>query len=158
MTVDDVVETNVPIYDRWQIVWGDVPISDAQLADLAGDDLLLDRLGAGMRTRGNRVYFGMILGAAGTAVSSTGWVLYGQNQLSQGITLPLALGGLGLGVAGVLLVTETIQRADEPYMSPTPRHRIDRAQARRLVTVVNDRLFGDICRSWQATVKDSGEH
>ncbi|MEK7703837.1 MAG: hypothetical protein AAB426_02675 [Myxococcota bacterium] len=149
LTLDDVVDSAVPIYDRWQVVWDDVPFSDVQVAQLAGDGLLVDELDSGMRNRGGWVYFGMVAGAVGTALSSTGWVLYGQNQLSQGITLPLAFGGLGIGVAGVLLVTETIQRAAEPYMAPTPRHRLSRAQARRLVAAVNERLFGDICKSWR---------
>lgn len=149
LTLDDLVDSAVPIYDRWQIVWEDVPISDMQLAQLAGDDQLIDVLDAPMRARGSWTYIGMVAGAAGTALSSTGWVLYGQDQLSQGITLPLAIGGIVIGLAGLVLVTESIQRGDAPFMAPTPRHRLSRAEARRLVALVNQRLFASICTTWR---------
>jgi len=150
LTLDDLVESAVPILDRWQVMWDEVPLSDVQLAALARDGRLADELDGPMRDRGTTVYLGMVAGAAGTALSSTGWVLYGQDQLSQGITLPLALGGIVIGLAGLLLVTDSIQRAAEPYMSPTPRHHLSRAEARRLVALVNQRLFDGVCRSLEA--------
>ena len=87
----------------------------------------------------------MGVAAAGTAVSSAGWVLYGQNELSQGITVPMAAGGLLLGMLGVLMVTESIQRPLEPLVAPTPSHRLTRDEIRALVEQINTRIVADIC-------------
>jgi hypothetical protein len=88
---------------------------------------------------------GLGVAALGTAVSSVGWVLYGQDQISQGVTLPLGVGGLLVGLAGVLFVTHSIQRPLEPFTAPTPEHRLTRQEARELVAIVNRRLHIDIC-------------
>ena len=140
LTIDERIPSPVPLLDDWQVLWGDVPISDWQLARLAADDVLSQELEQPLRQRGAWVYLGLVIAAAGTALSSTGWVLYGQDRLPQHLTLPLALGGILLGLGGMVVVTETIQGAFGPLTAPAPRHRLSRAQVRRLVVRVNDRL------------------
>lgn len=157
LTIRDITESTVPVIDRWQVFFDDAPLSDAQLAALAKDDILLAELDAGMNRRPTWVYIGMGLGAGGTALSSVGWVLYGQDRISQGVTLPMALGGVLLGIAGVLMVTESIQRPLEPFTAPTPEHRLSRQEARELVAIVNRRLYIDICAAAQARPTSSAE-
>lgn len=156
LTIYDLVDPALPIVDRWQVFLEDeVPLSDTQLAALAGDDALVDELHTGMAARGTWVYVGMLTAASGAAVSSVGWSLFGQDRLSQSVTMPLAIGGLLVGLAGVLLVTESVQRPLEPYLAPTPRHRFSRDDARALVTRINSRLYREVCagvRASQASV------
>jgi len=95
-------------------------MSDAQLALLSHDDELIERTRAEMHARGAWVYLGMLMASGGTALSSAGWVLYGQDKLPQQVTLPIALGGLAVGVAGLLVVTNSIQEPLEPISRRRP--------------------------------------
>jgi len=72
-------------------------------------------------------------------------MLYGQNELEQKVTLPIALGGLLVGLVGVLIMTESIQTSLEPFTAPSPRHRFSREEARRLVVHVNTRMQREFC-------------
>lgn len=137
----------MPVVDEWQVFWGPMPLSDVQLTQLAGDDTLNESTRAEINARGTWVYLGMLLAGAGAGVSSAGWMLFGQNRVSQGFSLPLALGGLALGVAGVLTVTDAVQTPLEPLLAPTPLHRLTRDQARDLVARVNQRLYREICEA-----------
>ncbi len=147
LTIDTIRDPAVPVVDSWQIFWEDVPLSDAQLAMLARDDTLIDKTRDEMQSRGVFVYLGTILAASGTALSSAGWILYGRDDLSQGVTLPLALGGVLIGMAGLITVTRSIQQPLEPHLAPTPEHRLSRAEARALVARVNQRLYQEICEA-----------
>jgi hypothetical protein len=151
VNIDRVENPAVPIVDSWQILFGDVPLSDAQLAELAKDDPAIDLTRSEMQTRGTWVYVGMLTGALGAAISCAGWLLFGQQgQVKDSVSLPMALGGLAMGAGGMLLVTSSIQTPLEPHLAPTPRHRLSREEARRLVTIVNQRLFDDICQAADA--------
>jgi len=152
LSIDNIRKPAVPVVDAWQIFWGDVPLSDAQLAMLAKRDPLIDITREEMKDRGMWVYIGLGTAAIGTAVSSVGWVLYGQNEVDSEITLPLAIGGLVVGLGGVLATSEWIQTPLEPHLAPTPRHRLTRDEARILVESVNRRLYRDICAA--ATPED----
>jgi hypothetical protein len=155
LTIDQVHDSVVPVTDTWQVFWGGVPLSDAQVAQLGGDDVLIDRTRVEMEDRGTWVFVGMGVAAAGTAVSSTGWVLYGQNEISQGITIPMAAGGILLGILGVLIVTESIQTPLEPHLAPSPVHRLTRDEIRDLVARINTRLYHDICRAAEEAGADA---
>jgi len=149
LQIDDITDPAIPVVDQWQIFWRGVPISDAQLAMLADDDVLTDKLRAPVVARGAWVYAGLVTSAVGAAAASTGWVLYGQNNLPHSATLSLGIGGLLVGLAGVLTMTEAIQTPLEPHLAPTPRHRISRELARSLVAAVNHRLYTEICAAAQ---------
>jgi hypothetical protein len=153
LMIDNVRDPVIPVIDDWQVFWGDVPLSDAQVAKLSGEDLMIDRTTEEMASRGQWVYISVGLAAGGSALSSIGWVLYGQNNLSQNVTLPMAAGGLVLGVLGLLAVTESVQTPLEPHLAPTPKHRISREEMRRLVTQINKKLFKDICAAAEAARK-----
>jgi len=152
LQIDEIRDPVLPVVDTWQVFWRGVPISDAQLAQLADDDVLTEKLRAPMETRGAWVYLGLVVAAAGAATASTGWVLYGQNTMPRAVTLSLGMGGLLLGLAGVLSIGESIQTPLEPHLAPTPRHRINRELARTLVAAVNHRLYTEICAAAQNSV------
>lgn len=148
LTIDQIQDPAVPVDDRWQIFWDNVPISDAQLAQLSGEDPIIDMTREEMELRGPMVYLGLLVGATGAAVSSVGWLLLGgieQNKVAQTTSLTLALGGMAANVLGMLIMTDAIQRPLEPHLAPTPRHRISRSEVRRLVAQVNRRLYEQIC-------------
>jgi hypothetical protein len=147
LTIDTIHEPAVPVLDTWQILWGDVPLSDSQLAMLAHDDVFIDRTRAEMQSRGVWVYLGTILAATGTALSSAGWVLYGQDELSQSVTLSIAMGGVLLGALGLVTVTQFVQTPLEPHLAPVPEHRLTRDEARDLVARVNRQLYREICEA-----------
>lgn len=147
LTIDDIRDPAVPVIDGWQVFWRDVPLSDAQVAQLAGHDPLIDRTRAEIDGRATWVYAGLLTAALGTALSSVGWVLLGENKLPQTATLPMALGGLVLSGGGILVVTQSIQRPLEPHLAPTPVHRLTREEARQLVAAVNARLYEEICEA-----------
>jgi hypothetical protein len=152
LTIDEIQDPALPVDDTWQVFWAQVPISDAQLALLALEDPLIDRTREEMSSRGTFVFGGMLTAAAGTAVSSVGWALLGgaaNNKLPQTTTLSLALGGLVVGLAGVLLTADFIQTPLEPHLAPTPVHRLSRDEARRLVARVNQRFYQEICAAAQ---------
>ncbi len=151
LTIDDLRAPWLPLYDNWQILFGDTPVSDAQLANFARDEMLQDAISAEMHNRPSRTYLGMGVTAAGTALSLVGAVLYGQNNLSNSITIPLAVGGLAVGITGLVLTTTAIQTPLEPYLAPTPKHRMTRDEARRIVAKVNERWHQDICKAAAST-------
>lgn len=150
LTIDNIREPTLPVIDDWQVFWGPVPISDVQVTKLAADDMLDDRVHSELDARGSWVYVGMMMVGAGTALSSSGFVLFGRGQLEPSFTLPLALGGMLLNVAGLLLVTHWIQKPLEPLLSPTPEHRLTRDEARDLVARINQRLYREICEAAEA--------
>ncbi len=147
LTIDRVDRPAVPVFDDWQVLLRGVPISDAQLALLAGEDLFIDRTRVEMERRGTWVYIGMLIAATGAIVSSVGWYLYGsgENSVPSAVSLGMGLGGVVVGGGGVLLVTDAIQRPLEPHLAPTPAHRLTREETRRLVALVNQRLYQEIC-------------
>jgi hypothetical protein len=149
LTIDQLDNPAVPVIDEWQVLLRGVPISDAQLAALALDDVAIDLTRSEMEGRGTWVYVGMLIAAGGAIISSVGWYLYGSDQgnVPTGLSLGLALGGFVVGGGGVLLVTQSVQRPLEPHLAPTPAHRLSREEARRLVAVVNQQLFAEICRA-----------
>src|SRR5690606_34732061 len=108
LTIDRLDETPMPTQNDWQVLWQGVALSEAQLAELAGESGALETTYQPLKDRGFWVYTGLLTASGGTALSSTGWVLYGQNELSQKVTLPIALGGLVVGLVGVLIMTESI--------------------------------------------------
>jgi len=135
----------LPTIDKWQVYFEGVPLSDSQVALLSGNQRSIDLSYSRLDRRGARVYWGLASSALGLAVSSTGWVLYGQNSISREVTLSMALGGLIVGVVGVLFITETIQRSVEPFLAPTPSHVISRDEMKRLVEGINYRFYNTIC-------------
>ncbi len=137
LTIDRIDAPAIPVIDDWQVLLENTPLSDAQLASLAGDEALSEAMRTEMQSRGTWVYLGAMLAAAGTATSSAGWVLWGQDELPQLVTLPLAIGGLLVGVLGLVTITSSIQTPLEPHLAPTPEHRLTRDQARELVARVN---------------------
>jgi hypothetical protein len=147
LTIDKIQDPAVPVIDNWQVFWGTMPLSDYQLAELAGDDVLVERTREEISGRGTWVYLGTLLAAAGTGLSSFGWVLYGQGKQSQSLSLSLALGGIVLGAAGLLTITNSVQTPLEPLLAPTPEHRLTREEVRALVSRVNLRLYREICEA-----------
>jgi hypothetical protein len=147
LSIEDIKNSNVPVVDNWQTFWGDVPISDVQLSLLARHDESIELTNVELQGRGPKVFLGMALGAVGTGLSSVGWVLVGQDQISQGISLPLAFGGVIMGALGVIMMTRYIQEPLEPHLAPTPVHRLTRQQSRMLVARVNRRLYEEICQA-----------
>lgn len=149
LTIDRIEDPAVPVVDEWQVMFSGVPISDAQIAALGRDDPMIDITRAEMEHRGTWVYVGMAIAAAGTALSSAGWVIFGQNDGSvpEAVSVAMAIGGILLGGAGTLLVTESIQSPLEPHLAPTPRHRLTRDQVRLLVARTNQRFFTSICHA-----------
>lgn len=152
LTIHDITDSDIPVFDRWQVFLGRVPLSDAQLAQLAGQDLLIERTHEEMQSRGFWVYTGLATAALGTAISSAGWAMYGRDaaDVSSSLSLVMALGGLALGVAGTLVVTESIQSPLEPHLAPTPRHRLSRDEMRSLVALINRSWYRDVCLAVEA--------
>lgn len=154
LTISEPQNPAVPVIDRWQVLFRDVPISDAQLAALAHDDPMIELTREEMENRGSWVYIGMATAAVGAIVSSVGWYLYGANEsrpeddrMPLGLTLAMGLGGVVVGAGGVVLVTESVQRPLEPHLAPTPTHRFSREQVRALVAAVNEQLYLEICEA-----------
>lgn len=145
LTIDEITNSAVPVYDRWQVLWNGVSLSDAQVATLSGDGFLIDRTHEEMEDRGLWVYTGLATAGVGVAMSATGWTMLGRQTQSNEVSLGIAIGGLLVSVLGVLLVTETIQRRVEPHMAPTPRHRITREEMQIVVKNINNTLYGQIC-------------
>lgn len=145
LSINPLADSVLPVVDTWQVTLDGVPISDAQLAAWADDPALRAETHKELRWRATWVYVGVLAAAAGAALSSAGWMLYGRNELAPAVTLPLAIGGLGLGIGGVLWVYDSIKQPLEPHLAPTPRHRLSRAQARELVYQVNRRWFRRAC-------------
>ncbi len=156
LTIDQVEDPAIPIVDTWQVMFQGVPLSDAQIAQLARNDLMIDLTREEIKHRGTWVYLGMGTAAIGTALSSIGWVLFGREKDSvpEWLALSMAMGGIAIGAAGTILVTESIQTPLEPHLAPTPRHRLTRAQLRTLVAATNQRLFKGICAAVEQAAED----
>ena len=152
-TLTALEKADFSLYDPWQITYDGVPMSDVQMTLFSKDDSVHDKVHKDMRNRGREVFFGMVAGALGTAVSSMGWVLYGQDQVSSTFSLSMALSGIVVSLAGTLFVSESIQVPLQPYLAPTPKHRFTREEAREMVFKANRRLNRRICA---ASRKDSG--
>ena len=148
-TIDVIEERDFRLSDTWQILYDGTPISDIQLTNFAGHDLTHEKARKDMMLRGREVFFGMLTGALGTAISSMGWVLYGQDQVSSTMSLSMALSGIVLSLAGTIFVSESIQVPLEPFIAPTPKHRFSRAEARQMVFEANQRLNHKICMAVQ---------
>jgi hypothetical protein len=147
LTIDKIQDPAIPVIDQWQVLWGSVPLSDYQVAELGGEDALIDRTRAEINARGTWVYVGALMAATGAAVSSFAWMLFGQDKQPQTVTLPLAVGGLALGALGVLTITEWVQTPLEPLIAPTPEHRLTREEIRSLVARINQKMYRDICKA-----------
>ena len=145
LTIDQLKESTVPIYDHWQVMWNGVPMSDAQVAELAGAGAMIDRTRVEIQKRGFWVYSGLIAAAVGAALSGAGWMLHGRQSAEPGVTLSMGVGGLALTFGGFLMVSDTIQSSFEPHVAPTPRHRITREEMQGLVSEINNTLYGQIC-------------
>ncbi|MBN1959462.1 MAG: hypothetical protein JW841_00830 [Deltaproteobacteria bacterium] len=147
LTIDKIHDPAIPVIDEWQVFWGNMPLSDYQLAELAEHDVLIDRTRAEIKARGTWVYVGTVMASLGTAISSFGWILYGQDKQPQTVSLPMALGGIALGALGLITITEYVQTPLEPLTAPTPVHRLTRDEVRMLVSQINHRLYRDICKA-----------
>jgi hypothetical protein len=147
LTIDRVQDPALPVVDQWQVFWGTMPVSDYQLAELSGEDTFIDRTRAEMVSRPSWVYLGTLVSAVGMAVSSFGWVLYGQGKQHVSVSLPLAIGGIVMGAGGMLVITESVQTPLEPLIAPTPVHRMTRDEVRGIVARVNQKLYKDICKA-----------
>lgn len=145
LTIDEITDSAVPVYDKWQVMWSGVALSDAQVAKLSGDGLLIDRTHDEMEDRGLWVYTGLATAGLGVGVSAAGWTMLGRNSANDNVTMGLAIGGILLSVIGVLVMTENIQRRVEPHVAPTPKHRITREEMQIVVKNINNTLYGQIC-------------
>lgn len=145
LTIDQIQNSPVPVYDRWQVMWNGVPLSDAQVATLSGDGRLIDRTHVEMEDRGLWVYTGLATAGLGVATSATGWTMLGRQSSRDVVSMGLAIGGLLVSVVGVLIMTENIQRRAEPHMAPTPRHRLTREEMQVVVKNINNILYSQIC-------------
>src|SRR5688572_20845224 len=93
LTIQDLTTTGgVPVYDKWQVYLGEIPLSDMQVATWSGESQAINKVGDEMASRGFWTFAGLAIGALGTGTSSTGWALFGQEKTSTLISLPLALG------------------------------------------------------------------
>lgn len=143
--IDTVRDPAIPVWDRWQFMRDGVPVSDSQILRWAGEVEREAELAEEVRDRGSWIYTGLGISAGGTAISSLGWLLYGQDNVNPTVSLAMGIGGIIVGVTGFLLAADSIQVPVEPYLAPTPRHRISRADGHALVYRLN-RKHG-VCRS-----------
>ncbi|MEL6761633.1 MAG: hypothetical protein AAFP04_14695, partial [Myxococcota bacterium] len=116
-----------------------VPVSDLQLLQWAGEAEREEELSEELTGRGIWIYAGMGISAAGTAISSVGWLLYGQDNVDQAASLSLGIGGIVVGIAGLLVVSDRLQKPLQPYLAPSPRHRVSRREAQDLIYRLNRR-------------------
>lgn len=141
----------VPVWDKWTPVMGDdIPLSDAQLAWLAGNEKLAHQISEGMEARGSQVFAGMLGAGIGVATSMVGWTLFGAAQFGEGgvspqVSLPIGLGGLVVAVVGVLYTTYALQAPLEPFLTPTPSHMMTRQEAYDMIQAVNARRDRLLC-------------
>jgi len=150
LTIQDATIPNVSLYDKWQVFFGDMPLSDMQVATWSGRADAIEKANEELKARPLWVFLGLTTAAVGTATSSAGWALLGRDKISDSLSLTMALGGLIIGAAGLLLTTEAIQNPLEPHLAPTPRHRLTRAEVQELVALINRNLYRDICLATQA--------
>ncbi|MEO1171180.1 MAG: hypothetical protein AAFX94_03895 [Myxococcota bacterium] len=135
--IDYVDDSQIPLVDRWQIHRDGVPVSDSQVLQWADAAEEHEALGDRVEGRGSWVYTGLGIGVGGITISSVGWLLYGQDNIDQGVSLTLALGGLAVGIGGLLVLTEAIQRPLDPFLAPSPIHSFPRGQAQDYVYQLN---------------------
>ena len=143
--------------EPWQVLWEGVPISDVQLAHLAGDEVILARLKQPVEWRPFWVFMGLGISAFGTALSSTGWVLYGNktDNVGTAVSLSLALSGMVIGALGVVMTAESAHRPLESFLTPVPRHHITRTEAQDMLVRVNTKMRQQLCalieqNAWEA--------
>jgi hypothetical protein len=149
LTIEDDRDPKVSLYDKWQVFLGDIELSDMQVASWAGREDAINKANAELKERPLWVFLGLSTTAVGTAISSAGWALFGRDKISDSLSLTMALGGLVIGTAGLLLTTEAIQNPLEPHLAPTPRHRLSRQEMQELVALINRNLYRDICLATQ---------
>lgn len=137
--IDRAEESKLPLWDQWQVLRDGVAVSDLQLLQWAGEDERGEELSEELTGRGIWIYAGMGISAAGTAISSVGWLLYGQDNVDQARSLSLGIGGIVVGIAGLLVVSDRLQKPLQPYLAPSPRHRISRREAQDMVYRLNRR-------------------
>lgn len=149
LTIDSIENPMVPVLEKWQVFLEGVPLSDIQVAQLANDEKMIELANRRMSRRGKWVFWSLASATVGIGISATGWVLFGKNELSRGVTLSMALGGVLVGVGSVLLATEAIQMSLEPYVAPSPTHSISRSEMRELVARINHRFYKQVCSASQ---------
>lgn len=137
--IDRAEESKLPLWDQWQVLRDGVPVSDLQLLQWAGEAEREEELSEELTGRGIWIYAGMGISAAGTAISSVGWLLYGQDNVDQAASLSLGIGGIVVGIAGLLVVSDRLQKPLQPYLAPSPRHRVSRREAQDLIYRLNRR-------------------
>ena len=145
LTIDQLENPAVPVFDTWQVMWNGVPLSDAQVAVLSHDGHLIDLTREEMEDRGVWVYTGLGTAGLGLAMSATGWTMLGRQSAQDGVSMGLAIGGILVTVIGGLMMTENIQRRIEPHIAPTPRHRMTRQEMQVVVANINNTLYSQIC-------------
>ncbi|MEL6547068.1 MAG: hypothetical protein AAFQ82_20750 [Myxococcota bacterium] len=141
--IDSVRDPALPVWDRWQFMRDGVPVSDSQVLAWSGggpETERLNKLVEDVQGRGSWIYTGLGVSAGGTAISSVGWLLYGQDNVNPTVSLAMGIGGIMIGVTGFLLVADSIQTPVEPFLAPTPRHRLSRAEGQSLVYKLNRKL------------------
>jgi len=72
LSIDYQGESPLPVDEDWQVVWRGVPISNAQLAELASETDAIETAHAPMKDRAFWVYTGLLTATGGTALSSVG--------------------------------------------------------------------------------------
>lgn len=153
LTIDVLDEPTLPVVDRWQVLLDGVALSDMQVAQLARNDVLIEALNNPLKHRGSWVFWSLAAATLGTGVSATGFVLFGQNDLSRAWTLSMALGGLVIGIGSLLLSTEAIVSSLEAHLAPAPTHRVSREEMRDLIVQINHRFYREACFGLQGAGK-----
>ena len=129
----------------WIVSWGKLPLSDWQTALLAEDDEVRERLERTWRSRGAWVYAGLTASVVGAGISSSGWLLYGQNEINPKLSLSMALTGLAIGLVGTIIMVHAIERSDAPMLTPSPIHQLTRREMQILVDKINETLAASPC-------------
>jgi len=129
----------------WVVSWGKLPLSDWQTALLAEDDEVRERLERTWRSRGAWVYAGLTASVIGAGISSSGWLLYGQNEINPKFSLSMGLTGLAIGLVGTIVMVHAIERSDAPMLTPSPIHQLTRREMKMLVDKINQTLEASPC-------------
>lgn len=157
-TIDELRDSELPLWDTWQVTYRGIPLTDRQVFELAGAETEIEGIRDDLERRGSWVYRGLAVAAGGTATSSVGWLLYGQDNVSQGVTLPMAIGGLLVGLVGVMVVTESIQRPLEPYLAPVPSHRLSREEMQTWVMRLNAHERAQLCDLFRISAEITNQY
>ena len=81
----------------------------------------------------------------GAGISSSGWLLYGQNEINPKLSLSMALTGLAIGLVGTIIMVHAIERSDAPMLTPSPSHQLTRREMQILVDKINETLAASPC-------------